>query len=279
MSTLKRLTITAGASIAALALAACGQTVQPGDVGLKIHTIGSQAGIEPKPLAPGFHFNGFGDKIIEFPVIIRPYSYSAGKDPTNAAENEEISFSDNNALQMTGDVQVSLRVRPEAVPALYTTYRMSFDDLIRGQVRNDIRSAIAAETELVAVDYLYHGGRQEVIRKALKRVQAIWAPQGVEISKLEWIGNIRYPAVITAAIQAKTKADADQVSAQARVAVATAEAQEKIEAAKGEAEANRLIAASVQANPAVAQLKAIEKWDGVLPTTMGAGALPFINVK
>jgi regulator of protease activity HflC (stomatin/prohibitin superfamily) len=179
---------------------------------------------------------------------------------------------------MTADVQIVLRVAPASAPPLYTRYRLSFDQLFEGPIRNDVRSAIAAETELVPVEYLYKGGRQQVIQRALARVQNKWGPQGVAISQLDWIGNIRYPQVILDSIQAKTKADADTVAAQARVAVAKAEADSKVEEARGQAESNRLLAQSISASPEVVQLRAIEKWDGHLPTVTG-GATPFIDIR
>ena len=63
----------------------------------------------------------------------------------------------------------------------------------------------------------------------------------------------------------------------ALAAAATAEAQARIEAAKGEAEANRLLAASIAANPQIVQLKAIEAWNGVLPVYSSGQAMPFIG--
>ncbi len=75
---------------------------------------------------------------------------------------------------MTADVQVVMRIDPSRAPALYTRYRLTFDQLFEGPLRNDVRSAVAAETELVSVEYLYKGGRQAVIQKALQRVARKW---------------------------------------------------------------------------------------------------------
>lgn len=260
-----------------LTLSNCSTTVQPGNVGVKIRTLGASAGVDPAPMPARWYLVGIGERIVQYPAIQRTYTYTRESDD-RGPENEEISFSDNNALPMTADVQIVLRVDPHAAPALYTRYRLTFDQLFEGPIRNDVRSAIAAETELVPVEFLYKGGRQTVIQKALARVQRKWGPQGVTISQLDWIGNIRYPQVILDSIQAKTKADADTLAAQARVAVAKAEADAKIEEARGQAEANRLLAQSITTNPAVVQLRAIEKWDGRLPTVTGS-ATPFINLK
>jgi regulator of protease activity HflC (stomatin/prohibitin superfamily) len=258
-------------------LVSCGQTVQPGNVGVKIRTLGPNAGVDATPVTSGWHLNLLGERIVEFPVIQRTYTYTREADE-RGPENEEITFSDNNALPMTADVQLVMRIDPSKAPALYKRYRLSFDQIFEGPLRNDVRSAIAAETELVSVEYLYKGGRQQVIQQALNRVNHKWAPQGVEVSQLDWIGTIRYPQVILDSIQAKTKADADAAAAQAQVAVAKAQADAQIEQARGQAESNRLLALSIASNPEVVQLRAIEKWDGHLPTTTG-GAVPFINVK
>jgi regulator of protease activity HflC (stomatin/prohibitin superfamily) len=259
-------------------LSSCGTTVEPGNVGVKIRTLGAGAGVQQEPMPPRWYVRGLGERIVQFPAIQRTYTYTREADE-RGPENEEISFSDNNALPMTADVQIVLRVDPAAAPALYQRYRLSFDQLFDGPIRNDVRSAIAAETELVPVEYLYRGGRQQVIQKALLRVQRKWTAQGVTISQLDWIGNIRYPQVILDSIQAKTKADADTVAAQARVAVAKAEADSKIEEARGQAESNRLLAQSIAASPGVVQLRAIEKWDGKLPQVTGAGGAPFIDLR
>jgi regulator of protease activity HflC (stomatin/prohibitin superfamily) len=258
-------------------LSACGyHTVEPGNVGVKIRTVGG-SGVDPAPLSSGMHFNSFGEKIVDYPAIQRTYTYTRDADE-RGAENEEVTFSDNNALPMTADVQLVMRVESGAAPALYKKYRLTFDQLFEGPIRNDVRSAIARETELVSVEYLYKGGRQQIIQKALSHVQQKWAKEGVTISQLDWIGNIRYPQVILDSIQAKTKADADTVSATAQVEVAKARANAAIEEARGQAESNRLLAASIAASPQIVELKAIEKWDGRLPTTTG-GAVPFVNVK
>ena len=273
-----------GLALAAVLLAAllvltnCSTTVQPGNVGVRIRTLWTNAGVQQDPLPARWYLVGIGERIVQYPAIQRTYTYTKDADQFGSDINEEISFSDNNALPMTADVQIVLRVDPQAAPTLYTRYRLTFDQLFQGPIRNDVRSAIAAETELVPVEFLYRGGRQQVIQKAMVRVQHKWGPQGVTISQLDWIGNIRYPQVILDSIQAKTKADADTVAAQARVAVAKAVADSKIEEAKGEAEANRLLAQSIASNPEVVQLRAIEKWDGKLPSVTG-GSTPFVDVR
>ncbi len=253
-----------------------GKTVEPGNVGVKIKTLGTGAGIATEPLRSGWHFKGLGERIVEYPVIQRTYSYTKEPDE-RGSENEEIVFTDRTGLPMTADVAATIRVNPAMAAKVYTKYRLSFDELLDGPIRNDIRSAVAAASESRGVDQLLAGGRQQVIGQALRTVQAKWAREGVDITQLEWIGTIRFPNVIVAAIQSRTQADQQVLAAQARVAVAQAQAQEKVAVATGDAEAYRLRGEALRANPQVLEQQAISKWNGVLPKVT-SGATPFVNI-
>jgi regulator of protease activity HflC (stomatin/prohibitin superfamily) len=256
----------------------CGTTVEPGNVGVKIRTLGGSAGVDRQPLSSGWHFKGIGERIVEYPVIQRTYSYTREPDE-RGPENEEIAFADNTGLPMTADVAITLQVNPASAPKLYETYRLTFDQLLDGPIRNDVRSAVAAEAERVNVDALYSGGRQLVIQRALARVSAKWARHGVTVTQLDWIGTIRYPDVILQAIQAKTRTDQETLTARAQVAKAQAQAEAQIAAARGQAESIRIINEALAANPRYVELKAVEKWDGKLPQVTGAGGAPFINLR
>lgn len=273
--------IIAGLAVLGLLLfgvVSCGTTVEPGNVGVKIRTLGGSAGVDRQPLSSGWHFKGIGERIVEYPVIQRTYSYTREADE-RGPENEEIAFADNTGLPMTADVAITLQVNPASAPRLYETYRLTFDQLLDGPIRNDVRSAVAAEAERVNVDALYSGGRQLVIQRALARVSAKWARHGVTVTQLDWIGTIRYPDVILQAIQAKTRTDQETLTARAQVAKAQAQAEAQIAAARGQAESIRIINEALAANPRYVELKAVEKWDGKLPQVTGAGGAPFINLR
>jgi regulator of protease activity HflC (stomatin/prohibitin superfamily) len=243
---------------------------------VKIKTLGSGAGVVPEPLPARWYFRGIGERIVQYPVIQRTYSYTREKDE-RGNENEEITFSDNTGLPMTADVSVTMQVNPASAPNLYQTYRLTFDQLLDGPIRNDVRSAVAAEAEKVGVETLYSGGRQVVIQKAFARVAGKWAKHGVTVSQMDWIGSIRYPTAVIDQMQRKTQLEQEALAAKALEAKETALANAAVAKAKGEAEAIRIKGEALRSNPQVLQQQAIEKWDGVLPKVTGSST-PFIKI-
>src|SRR5262245_62054512 len=92
-----------------IGLVSCGQAVRPGNWAVKIRTLAPTAGAYPTALPSGWHINLLGERIVEFPAIQRTYTYTREADE-RGPENEELTFSDNNALPMTADVQLVLRI-------------------------------------------------------------------------------------------------------------------------------------------------------------------------
>lgn len=268
---MKRTILTTVAMAGALALGACGKTVPSGYVGVKVRTL-FNAGIDPVPLAQGWHMTGWGEEIHVYPTLQRLYPYTRDADD-RGPENEEMSFNDSRGLPMTADIQIQAATTAACVPELYRTWRSEFDELISGPIRNDFLSALSAETEKTTVEELYSGARQAVIAQALKPVAEKWSKSCVTISQAGWVGPIRYPESIVESINRKTLTDQATQNAEALVRQKTAEANSLIEEAKGIAEKTRLEGEALRANPEVLRRQWIEKWDGKLPTYMlGADA-------
>ena len=97
------------------------------------------------------------------------------------------------------------------------------------------------------------------------------------------IVSFSFSKVFTDAIEAKQTAEQNALKAKRDLDRIKVEAEQTITSARAEAEALRLQKTSISADliklrQIEAELKAIEKWNGVLPTTTGAGAVPFIGV-
>ncbi len=266
---------------------ACSTTVESGEAGIKTTRFGANPGVQPIELRPGWHWKGIGEEIIIYPTRQRTYSYTREAN-SDGKENEEIAFADQTGLPMTADVNLTIRVRDDRAAELYARWRQPFDDLLDGQIRNDVRSAIAKETEQVPVSCnlnttpgaavgsapiaaaactgsLMGAGRQQVIQRAFQRVRTKWAAEGVEISQMEWVGTIRYPPSVTAAVEARTQTEQRTLAAQQKAAEARANAEAAIETARGIAESTRLRGEALRANPEIIQQIYAEKSHGLCP--------------
>ena len=70
-----------------------------------------------------------------------------------------------------------------------------------------------------------------------------------------------------------------ELAAQANVATAKANADARMGKAKGDAESIQVEAEAIRNNPEIVKMRAVEKWDGRLPTYTGGGPMPFVDVK
>ncbi|MBN1384327.1 MAG: prohibitin family protein [Elusimicrobia bacterium] len=97
------------------------------------------------------------------------------------------------------------------------------------------------------------------------------------------IAAFSFSKIFTEAIESKQTAEQLALKAQRDLERVKIEAQQKIAAAKAEAESLRLQRTNIsrdliELRKVEANLKAIEKWNGILPDVTGAGAIPFIGV-
>jgi prohibitin 2 len=89
--------------------------------------------------------------------------------------------------------------------------------------------------------------------------------------------NFGFSPEFNAAIEAKQVAEQQAQQAAFKAQQAEEEAKAEINRARGQAEAQRLLRATLTSE--ILQQRAIEKWDGHFPTVMtGQGSLPLINI-
>ena len=97
------------------------------------------------------------------------------------------------------------------------------------------------------------------------------------------IVGFSFSKIFMEAIESKQTAEQLALKAQRDLQRIKIEAEQKITAAKAEAESLRLQRANIsqdliELRKVEANLKAIEKWNGILPQVTGGGAMPFVGV-
>jgi regulator of protease activity HflC (stomatin/prohibitin superfamily) len=120
--------------------------------------------------------------------------------------------------------------------------------------------------------------KREAVREDIKRVlvEKI-AGRGIVVDSFN-IVDFDFSQSFNAAIEAKVTAEQNALAAKNKLAQVQYEAEQNIATAKGKAEAIRIESAALNSNPQVLELRAIEKWNGVMPQVTG-GSVPFINIK
>lgn len=130
--------------------------------------------------------------------------------------------------------------------------------------------------------------RPEVSQSIRQALVEQLQPRGIVVEDLS-ITEFNFSQEFAKAIEAKQVAEQDalraerelrraQIESQQQVARAEAEAKARLTVAQAEAEALRLQREVI--SPDLLQLRAIEKWDGVLPrfSAGGEGLVPMINM-
>ena len=276
-------------SMACLTIAACSK-VPAGNVGVKVYLLGSDKGVDHETLGVGRYWLTWNEELYLFPTFMQNVCWTQGEDPAcGSAGDESFTFQTVDGMSANADISMSYHIDPEKVDIIFQTYRRGIDEISDVFLRNMVRDSLVKQASNKNIEYVYGAGKAELIAAVEEDVRKQVEDQGIIIDKISWMADIRVPDTVRASIDAKIEATQKAQQRQNEVAQAKAEADKKIEEARGDAESIKIKAiAQAEANkklaesitPELIQNKAIDVWDGVLPTTMVPGAaLPFIGVK
>jgi regulator of protease activity HflC (stomatin/prohibitin superfamily) len=169
-------------------------------------------------------------------------------------------------------VAINLAIQPEKCAQIYQKFGDDFaGNVIVPSAQESIKAVLAQYTaeELVT--------KRESVREAIRNlVIEKLTPIGLRIDAVN-IVDFDFSKTFNEAIEAKVTAEQHALAAKNKLAQIEFEAQQKIAEAKGKAEAMQLESAAIAKNPQILQLRALEKWDGIMPKVTG-GATPFINL-
>ncbi|MBY0574167.1 MAG: prohibitin family protein [Undibacterium sp.] len=175
-------------------------------------------------------------------------------------------------------VAINYHVRPDAVISVYRDLgNEPGERIIAPSVQEAVKAVTARFTaeELISQRAVV---RNEIVAALKERMDR----HGLVVDEFS-IVNFNFSKTFNEAIEAKTTADQLKMKAERDLQRIDVEAKQKISRARAEAESLALQRAQVtpellHLREVENQAKAIEKWDGHLPTTTG-GAIPFINLK
>lgn len=267
-----------------LVMTSCSKVPQ-GYVGIKVYLLGSSKGVDHEVLGVGRYWIGANEELFKFPTYQINYVYT--KSPTEGSpENEEFTFQTREGMECSVDLGVAMHFEKEKITLMFQKYRKGEEEIRGVVVRNSIRDALNKIASSMNVESVYGEGKTILIDSVQHVVKNYLDSTGIFIDKLYLIGSIRIPSSVKEALDSKVKMTQEAQQTENEVQKAKAEADIQIAKANGEAQsiliqaqaqakANQLISASI--TQTLVQYKAIEKWDGKLPTVSG-GNTPFINI-
>ena len=265
MSRGKVILVLLGLVFASLFLVNSCERIDAGHVGVKVDMYGSGKGVNDVTECTGVVFyNPITTKIYEFPTFIQHKEY---KDDNSFVVNSK----DGSEFSVSPIMNYS--VQREKVPAIFSKYRRSLEEIEEGFLKTAVYDAFRLATNKYTADGLI--GNREVFEVEVRRLlEGQLLKEGFVIN--QFTSNLVYPDSFKKAINAKNNAVQSALMAENKVKQAEAEAKIKVATANGnaeallanaraEAESNRLRQQTL--TPMLLQQQWIEKWKGQVPST------------
>jgi regulator of protease activity HflC (stomatin/prohibitin superfamily) len=252
------------------------KSVPAGHVGVKVHLLGGQKGVDNETVPVGRIWIGMNEELYLYPTYIQQYRFTQGKDGDSPTD-EAFYFQNKDGVKCNVDLAVEAFANPEKVSILFQKYRQGLGTVIHVNIRNSIHNKVQSAASSMSTEELYSSKKVELVKKIEEDIKKEFEPYGISIIKISLLSDIRFPKVVEDAIVAKIQATQEALQRENEIQKAKADATIKVTNAKAEAETIRLQAQNqTQAN---IQAEAIKKWDGKLPVYMMGNSVPFINLK
>ena len=179
---------------------------------------------------------------------------------------------------VTSSVALNYHVIPDKANVVYQTIGVHFKERIIDPAIQEVMKAVSARYSA-----------EELITKRAAVSEAMRAnlaerlmPNNIAVDAVSIVA-FSFSKIFTEAIESKQTAEQLALKARRDLDRIKIEAEQKITAARAEAESLRLQRANIspdliELRKIEANLKAIDKWNGILPQVTGGGAVPFIGV-
>ena len=189
-------------------------------------------------------------------------------------EQADATAASKDLQTVHSDVAVNFHVSPDRVANIYQ--EIGIDYKIR-LIDPTLQEAVKAITAKFTAEELIT--RREAVRDDIKTLlKEKLEPRGILVDEFN-IVDFGFSPSFNSAIEAKVTAEQSALAAKNKLEQIKFEADQRIAEARGKSEAMRVESEALRTNPQILELRALEKWDGVLPQVTGSGGVPFINIQ
>lgn len=262
--------------------------VEPGWAAVKVNQYGGSRGVQADPITTGivWYWRPMHD-VYQFPTFTQTANWTQVADDANSPGNDSITMNSSEGASMNTDISIAYHFQLERVPELFTRFRKDAEGITHGYVLQRIRDQFNQVASGMTASDILGPGKVKLITTVKERVNRELQPAGIIIEDLSFFGDMRIDDRVRQSVNQVIEARQLAERARQQVEQEKAEAQKKIEQARGAAESIKLQAdAEAYANEKIAsslservmEIRALQKWNGVLPQVLGAGATPFISI-
>jgi len=188
-------------------------------------------------------------------------------------EQADATAASKDLQTVHSDVAVNFHIDPSRVAGIYQEVGVDYKERIIDPALQEGVKAITAKftaEELITKRELVKEDIKILLRDKLQ-------PRGIMVDEFN-IVDFGFSPSFNTAIEAKVTAEQQALAAKNKLEQIKFEADQRIAEARGKAEAIRVESDALRSNPQILELRALEKWDGVLPQVTGTGGVPFINL-
>jgi len=190
----------------------------------------------------------------------------------------DAASSSSDLQDVSMSVALNYHIIPDKANLVYQTIGVEFKERVIDPAIQEVMKAVSARytaEELITKRPIVSSEMKDALSSRL-------LVSNIAVDAFSII-NFRFSQTFTDAIEAKQTAEQNALKAKRDLDRIKVEAEQTIAAATAEAEALRLQKMNIspdliELRKIEANLKAIEKWNGILPQVTGAGAIPFIGV-
>lgn len=192
-------------------------------------------------------------------------------------EEAEASAASKDLQTVSTKIALNYHLNPDKVNRLWQNVGSDYKGrIIDPAIQEAIKSVMAKYTaeELITK-------REQVKQDAKLVLTERLTNEFIIVDELS-IVNFDFSQSFNQAIEAKVTAEQNALAAKNKLEQSKYEADQRIAQARGEAEAIKIQAEAIQnqGGEEYVNLKAVEKWNGILPVSFVPGsALPFLNIK
>jgi regulator of protease activity HflC (stomatin/prohibitin superfamily) len=170
-------------------------------------------------------------------------------------------------------VALNYHINADKVAQIYENLGLMYKERI---IDPAMQEAVKASTAKFTAEELIT--KRELVREDIKtQLRARLAERDIIVDEFN-IVNFRFSKVFNEAIEAKVTAEQSALTAKNKLEQIKFEADQRVAEARGKAEAMTVESNALRSNPQILELRALERWNGVLPQVTGSGGVPFITL-